>query len=49
MSKVPPAYADEAPLLVLKEKGRSPTQKSYMWLLIGVSTAMRTCRDGSRL
>lgn len=29
------AFADETPLQVLKEKGRSPTQKSYMWLFIG--------------
>lgn len=29
------AYADETPLQVLKEKGRLPTQKSYMWLFIG--------------
>ncbi|NKB47355.1 MAG: IS66 family transposase, partial [Legionellales bacterium] len=29
------AYADETPLQVLKEKGRSPTQKSYMWLFVG--------------
>jgi transposase len=29
------AYADETPLQVLKEQGRLPTQKSYMWLFIG--------------
>ena len=29
------AYADETPLQVLREKGRLPTQKSYMWLFIG--------------
>jgi transposase len=29
------AYADETPLQVLKEKGRLPSQKSYMWLFIG--------------
>jgi transposase len=29
------AYADETTLQVLKEKGKSPTQKSYMWLFIG--------------
>jgi transposase len=29
------AYADETSLQVLKEKGRLPTQLSYMWLFIG--------------
>lgn len=29
------AFADETTLQVLKEKGRLPTQKSYMWLFIG--------------
>jgi transposase len=29
------AYADETTLQVLNEKGKSPTQKSYMWLFIG--------------
>lgn len=29
------AYADETTLQVLKEKGRLPTQKSYMWLFSG--------------
>ena len=29
------AYADETTLQVLKEKGKSPTQKSYMWLFTG--------------
>jgi len=29
------AHADETTLQVLKEKGRSPTSKSYMWLFIG--------------
>lgn len=29
------AYADETTLQVLKEKGRLPTQKSYMWLFAG--------------
>lgn len=29
------AYADETTLQVLKEKGKLPTQKSYMWLFIG--------------
>lgn len=29
------AYADETSLQVLKEKGRAPTQKSFMWLFLG--------------
>lgn len=29
------AFADETTVQVLKEKGRLPTQKSYMWLFIG--------------
>jgi transposase len=29
------AFADETSLQVLKEKGRLPSQKSYMWLFIG--------------
>ena len=29
------AFADETPLQVLREKDRSPTSKSYMWLFIG--------------
>jgi len=29
------AYADETPVQVLKEDGRSPTSNSYMWLFIG--------------
>ena len=29
------AYADETTLQVLKEKGRAPTRKSYMWLFAG--------------
>jgi transposase len=29
------AYADETPLQVLKEKGRTPSQQSYMWLFGG--------------
>lgn len=29
------AYADETTVQVLKEKGRLPTQKSYMWLFAG--------------
>lgn len=29
------AYADETTVQVLKEKSRTPTQKSYMWLFIG--------------
>lgn len=35
------AYADETTLQVLKEKGRAPTQKSYMWLFIGGPPAKR--------
>ena len=35
------AFADETPLQVLKEKGRAPTQKSYMWLFIGGSQDKR--------
>ena len=35
------AYADETPLQVLKEKGRPPTQKSYMWLFIGGTPSQR--------
>ncbi|KTD25162.1 IS66 family transposase [Legionella maceachernii] len=30
-----PTEVDETPLQVLKEKGRLPTQQSYMWLFIG--------------
>ena len=35
------AFADETTLQVLKEKGRLPTQKSYMWLFIGGSPEKR--------
>ena len=34
-------YADETPVQVLKEKGRSASQKSYMWLFIGGSPEKR--------
>jgi len=36
------AYADETPVQVLKEDGRSATSTSYMWLFIGGRPSMRS-------
>ena len=37
------AYADETPVQVLKQKGRAPLKKNYMWLFTGGPQDKRCC------